>query len=71
MASGAAYAGPRCMDGDCLVFINEKISPDGSVKGEGHALCVCGERSDHLPTYRARKRWFSEHAEQHKEAQVA
>lgn len=71
--AGAAYADPRCMKGDCLVFTRQRLSPEGSVKGEGHALCTCGERSPHLMTYQARKRWMAEHraATAEREAAVA
>ena len=59
------------MRGDCLVFNSQRLSPEGSVKGEGHALCSCGERSPHLMTYQARKRWAAEHRKANEEAAVA
>lgn len=69
--SGAAYADPRCMRGDCLVFHRQRLSPEGSVKGEGHALCSCGERSPHIMTYQGRKHWMAEHRKANEEAAVA
>ena len=62
MSSGAAFAHPKCMEGDCLVFIREQTSPPGSVGGDGHALCICGARSEeHLPNLRARIAWRDKH----------
>jgi len=58
---GAAYAHPTCMKADCLVFYRERLSVEGSLAGEGHAVCTCGERGPHGDSYRARRRWHNEH----------
>lgn len=64
MRGGAAYAAPDCYESDCLVFYTECVSPENSVAGDGHALCVCGARSPHLKSFRLRKIWRDQHRAQ-------
>jgi len=66
--AGAAFAHPTCVRDDCLVFYRSRLSPVGSAAGDGHAVCSCGERSPHLSTYRARKRWHNAHKAEMAEA---
>lgn len=60
----AAFADPRCMLDDCMVFYRERLSPEGSVAGDGHAMCSCGARGPHTGSARERRKWQRDHRDE-------
>ena len=64
---GAAFSRPRCTLHEC--FEHRKHHPDDDQPqhmqaGAGHALCECGEQSEHLNSKGQRKRWHTAHKDE-------
>lgn len=64
---GAAFSKPDCTLVDCFQHRKRNIEDDKPSlmnAGGGHALCECGEQSDHLNSKNQRKRWHAEHKDE-------
>lgn len=62
-SEGAAFYRPACTKLDCFEHRKHCSStgPQRMEAGGGHALCECGEQSEHLNSKGQRKRWHAEH----------
>lgn len=65
LAGGEPYLAVDCAARRCATNIRgtvrEERSADESLRGQGHAVCACGVLSEHLPSYRRRRRWHRQH----------